>query len=80
VGVASAQALAANATRTAVVLTNTSNAIIYLAFGSNAAVVGSGIPLRPWGSLSLNVLDNVQQAINAIATAANSNLAIQEWQ
>lgn len=80
VGVTSATALAANTSRSAVVLTNTSGNTIYLAFGANAAVVGSGIVLYPYGgSLQLNVEDNVQQAIQAIASAASSNLAIQEF-
>ena len=79
VGVTSATALAANSSRTAVILTNTSTNTIYLGFGSNAAVVGSGVVLFPNSSLLLDVVDNVQQAITAIASGSSSNLAIQEF-
>jgi hypothetical protein len=79
VGVSSSLVLAANSSRTSAILTNTSTATIYLSFGANAAVVGSGIPLFPQGSLVLSSQDNVQQAINAIATASSSNLGIQEF-
>ena len=79
VGVTSATALAANSSRTAVILTNTSTNTIYLGFGANAAVVGSGVVLFPNSSLLLDAIDNIQQAITAIASGSSSNLAIQEF-
>jgi hypothetical protein len=79
VGVTSATALAANASRTALILTNTSSNTISLGFGSNAAVLYSGITLYAGGSAMFDVMDNIQQAITAIASGASSNLAIQEF-
>lgn len=81
VGVASAAAVSAKTNRQYLCLVNTSANWIYLGFGSNAAVVGSGVALAPNGgsyemtSGSGNLHD---LAINAIASAAASNLAIQE--
>lgn len=78
VGVASAQAVAANANRKGLVLVNTSANRISLGFG-NAAVLDSGITLNPSGGVF--VMDEFcfsTQAINAIASGAASNLAIQE--
>lgn len=77
VGTLSAQALAANASRTAVMLVNTSSNIIYLGLGATA-VVGSGIALTPYSSFG--PLPRFTGAINAIATGASSNLSIQEFQ
>lgn len=80
VGVASAEAVAANASRVLLVLVNTSTAWIYLAFGA-AAVVGSGIALAPsGGTLVIGKTDGMVTAqVRAIASAAGSNLAIQEF-
>ena len=80
VGVSSGAAVAANSSRTGLALVNTSANIISIGFGANAAVLYSGITLYPAGSLTLNILDGCQQAITAIASAAASNLAIQEMQ
>jgi hypothetical protein len=79
VGATSATALAANASRTALILINTSANVISLGFGTNAAVLYSGVTLYPGGSLSMDVMDNVQQAITAIASVASSSLGIQEF-
>src|ERR1035437_8075955 len=78
VGVASGVVLSANSSRTGLALVNTSANIISIGFGANAAVLYSGITLYPAGSLTLNILDGCQQAITAIASAAASNLAVQE--
>jgi hypothetical protein len=80
VGVSSGAAVAANSSRTGLALVNTSANIISIGFGANSAVLYSGITLYPAGSLTLNILDGCQQAITAIASAAASNLAIQEMQ
>lgn len=79
VGVASAAVLVANAARKAAVFTNTSDNVISLAFGA-AAVLNSGITLFPGGALNMT-RDNFFHAgeIRAIASAAASNLAIQEF-
>jgi hypothetical protein len=79
VGITSATALSANTSRTSVILINTSANVISLGFGSNAAVLYSGVTLYSGGSVVLDVMDNVQQAITAIASVASSNLAIQEF-
>lgn len=78
VGVASAQAVAAAATRKGLILVNVSNARISLGFGA-AAVLDSGVTLYPGGSYSMGDYDFDLGAVNAIASAALSNLAIQEY-
>jgi len=79
VGVASAQALAANTSRRGLVLTNTSANQISVAFGATA-VLASGITLNANGGTF--VMDSgtfSSAAVNAIAAGAASNLAIQEF-
>lgn len=77
VGVSSAQVLASNANRTGLLLINTSVNTIYLGLGATA-VIGSGITLYPGGTWEMNAFAFTTGAINAIASAASSNLAIQE--
>lgn len=78
VGVASAQAVAANASRKGLVLVNTSVNTISVGLG-NAAVLNSGITLAPFGSWTMDDYTYTTAAINAIAGAASSNLAVQEF-
>ena len=78
VGVASALALAANANRKGLLLVNTSNAIISLSF-SGVAVLNSGITLAPYGTFNMDEYDFDLGLVNAIASVAASNLAIQEY-
>lgn len=82
VGVASAEALAADATRKRIILVNTSANLISLAFAA-AAVLGSGITLAPYGSVTLDEKTDgtsaVQGQIRAIAGAAASNLGVQSF-
>lgn len=80
VGVASAQVLAANALRKGCVFVNTSANNISFGIGANAAVAGSGITLTPNGVWDMSEYDYVTSAVNAIASGANSNLTIQEFQ
>jgi hypothetical protein len=79
VGITSAQAVASNANRKGLVLTNTSSANISLGFGA-AAVLNSGITLYPGGTFNMDEYSFTTAAINAIASVAASNLGIQEWQ
>jgi len=81
VGVTSSTAVTANASRTGLVLTNTSNNIISIALGptATAAVLYSGITLTPYGSFSMDSNSFTTGAIYAIASGATSNLAIQEF-
>ncbi len=76
VGTSSGQAVAANANRKALLLVNTSTNTIYLGFAATA-VIGSGVALYPGGSFG--PFPNVIGAVNAIASGASSNLAIQEF-
>lgn len=77
VGVASAQAVAASATRKGLVLTNVSNARISLGLGS-PAVLDDGITLYPGGTFEMDEFLFDLGAVNAIASAAASKLGIQE--
>ena len=79
VGVASASLLAANASRKGCVITNTSVNNISLGFGA-AAVLGSGITLPPWGVFQMDEYMFSVAQIFAIASAAASSVAVQEWQ
>ena len=80
VGVTSGLVLAANPARTSLVFVNTSNNNISFGIGSNAAVLYSGITLYPQGVWQADEYCYVTSAINAIASGASSNLAIQEFQ
>lgn len=79
VGVTSAQAVASAATRKGLILTNTSSNYISLGFGANAAVLYSGVTLAPYGTFTMDEYTFDTGAINAIASVASSNLAIQEF-
>lgn len=81
VGITSAQAVAANASRKGLILVNTSNNVISIAFGANAAVLNSGITIYPnGGAYEMDAYNFTTAAINAIAAGASSNLTVQEWQ
>ena len=79
VGLTSAQALASNANRKGLILTNTSSANISLGFGTSA-VLGRGITLYTGGTFNMDEYSFTTAAINAIASVAGSTLGIQEWQ
>lgn len=78
VGVASGLSLAANANRKGLILTNTSKNTISFGLGV-AAVLNSGITLTPNGNWIMDEFNFTTAAINSIASAASSNLAIQEF-
>lgn len=78
VGVTSASALATNANRKGLVMTNTSTAKISLNIVGGTAVLNSGITLYPGGNWYMDEFTFTTSAIFAIASAASSNLAIQE--
>lgn len=78
VGVATTAAIASNANRKGLVLTNLSSSRISLGFGASA-VLNTGITLLPGG---IFVMDNylfTTAAVNAIAGTAASVLAVQEF-
>ena len=79
VGTSSAQAVAANTSRTGLVLINTSTARISLAFGTSA-VLYSGITLNAsGGTFEMDEFMFDTGAVHAIASAAGANLGIQEY-
>lgn len=78
VGVASATAVAANANRKGLVLTNVSNARISLAFGTTA-VLNNGVTLYPGGVYVMDDFLFTVGTVTAIASVASSSLAIQEY-
>lgn len=80
VGTSSAQIVAADAATKFVELTNThATNWIYLAFGATA-VVGSGVALAPGGgSWSPPPGFTVTSAVNAIASGASTNVAVQRY-
>lgn len=77
VGVGAAQALAANANRKGLILVNTSSNNISISIGGTA-VLYSGITLNPFGTFQMDATTFATGAVSAIASAASSNLAIQE--
>lgn len=80
VGVASAQAVASNANRKGLILINThATQRISLAFGATA-VLDAGVTLYAnGGSYAMGTFDVTTAAVNAIASGASTNLAIQEY-
>lgn len=78
VGTSSAQALASNANRKGLILINTSANTISIGLGSTA-VLNSGITLYPGGTFQMDEYCFDLGAVNSIASAASSNLAIQEF-
>lgn len=77
VGTSSAEVVASNVDRKGLVLTNTSNNYISLGFGTSA-ILYSGITLSPWGVFVMDEYLFTTAQVTAIASAAASNLAIQE--
>lgn len=80
VGIASGTVLAANTSRKGAIFTNTSANTISFGLNGNAAVLNSGITLIPYGVWIMDQFTFTTGAITAIASAAASNLAVQELQ
>ena len=80
VGTTSSTILTSNTSRQGGIFVNTSTNIISFATGANAAVLNSGITLTPGGSWTMDAYSFTTNAIQAIASAASSNVAIQEFQ
>lgn len=78
VGVASTLVITSNAARRGLVLTNTSNAVVSFNINGGSAVLRSGITLYPGGVWDMDSLTFTTGTINGIASAAASNVAIQE--
>lgn len=80
VGVASGLVIAANANRKGLVLVNTSAAYISLNCVAGAAVLYSGITLNPNGGVwVMDEYTYTTAEIRGIASAAASNIAVQEY-
>ncbi len=78
VGVASTIVLLVGVNRLGAVFVNDSSATIYLGIGG-PAVIGRGIRLNAnGGSYEINLQNLTTQNVNAIATAASSNLTVHE--
>lgn len=78
VGVTSSSAVASNASRKGLVLTNLSGSNISFGIGS-AAVLNQGITLNPNGTWVMDQYTFSTAEIFAIASAASSTLSIQEF-
>lgn len=78
VGVVSTAILAANAARKSARIVNTSLNRVSLAFGA-PAVLDSGMTLYPGGAFNMDRFDYNTAAINGIASAAASNVGVQEF-
>jgi hypothetical protein len=80
VGIASGTVVAQNLDRQGLVLTNLSSGTIYLGLAGNTAVLGSGIVLSANGGVwTMDEYNYNNEAITAIAHAAGSALAVQEF-
>lgn len=80
VGTSSGLAVAANANRKGLILTNTSNKSMSLSFDGNAAVLNSGITLvANGGTWVMDEYSFTTAAVNAIAGGTTMNLAVQEF-
>ena len=77
VGTTSAEILAANASRQGCILLNLSANTVSFGVGT-AAVLNSGITLKPYGTWTMDSNSLVTTAINAIASDVSSIVAIQE--
>lgn len=78
VGVSSGVVIAANSSRRGLVLTNTSNNVVSFNIAGGSAVLREGITLYPGGNWDMDEFTFTTSAINGIASAASSNIAIQE--
>ncbi len=80
VDTASKTIVSENLMRAGIVLQNLASGTVYLAFGTNSAVVGKGIALLPaGGNWNMDDYTFTKEAIQAIAHSDNSNLTIQEF-
>jgi hypothetical protein len=78
---ASTPILAASATRGRYVLCNTDTAnAVYLGFGGNAAVTGSGVMIGPGGSFQVDPADGFASlAVAGQAATADVSVSVQTW-
>lgn len=79
ISTASVTVLAANASRKGVNICNIGFGTVSLAFGTTA-IIFTGITLGPGGTFWMDGTDFTTQSITAVATQANSTIAVQEHQ
>lgn len=80
VGTSSSSVVPLNANRSGLIIVNTSaTATVSLGIGSTA-VLYSGITLFPQGAFNMGEFDFSKEAITAIASAAGTNISIQEFE
>lgn len=81
VGATSAQAVASNTNRLGLILVNvsTSDQVISLGFGGNAAVLNEGVTLRVGDGYNMGQYDFTTGQVNAIASAVAAALTVQEY-
>lgn len=78
VGTSTGAVVGTNASRKGLILVNTSVNTISLGLGVSA-VLNSGITLQPGGTFEMDEYSFFTGAVNAIASVAASNLAVQEY-
>lgn len=78
-GVASGALVASNLNRKGLVVTNTSSNTVSLNLAGGTAVLNSGIVLYPGWIWEMDEFTYTTNAITVIASAASSNVAIQEF-
>lgn len=79
IGTTSQSLVGANASRKGLIITNThASNVLSLAFGTTA-VAGSGIVLWPRDSFCMDAYSLSTAAINAVASAASTTVAVQEF-
>ncbi len=78
VGTSSIQILSANPKRSGLAVVNLSLNIISLTFG-HPAILNGGISLLPGDAFNMDQFLFTTQAMNAIASAPNSALSVQEF-
>ena len=71
--------VAANTSRLGLIITNTQNTDVFLAFGQTA-IVDTGIFLRRDGFITLNSTFNTTEALNGITSAGSALLIYQEFE
>jgi len=80
IGLTSTSVLAANTLRKGLNLCNISFGTISISFGSNAAVLYTGVTLGPGGTFWMDATDFTTAAVHAISSQTNTLLAVQEFE
>ena len=79
IGVTSSQLVAANNSRRGLAIINVSSSTLSLAFGGGTAIINTGVTLFPNSSFTMDAFSFTLGQVNAIASAAGTAVAVQEW-